>query len=49
LTSRYDFVLWLDADAIVVNLDSDLLAEVDGDADVWFASHPQDQSRCGRA
>jgi hypothetical protein len=41
LTSQYAFVLWIDADAIVVDLARDILAEVDADADVWFARHPQ--------
>jgi hypothetical protein len=41
LIASYDFVFWVDADAIIVDLARDLLAEVGDDADAWFARHPQ--------
>jgi hypothetical protein len=41
LMDVYDFVFWIDADAIIVDLERDILAEVDDTADVWFARHPQ--------
>lgn len=41
LMPQYDYVFWVDADAIIVDLDRDLLAEVGDDADAWFARHPQ--------
>lgn len=43
LLRQHDYVLWVDADALVVDLDRDLLAEVADDElhDVWLASHPQ--------
>ena len=41
LLPEYDFVFWIDADAIIVDLERDLLAEVTEDADAWFARHPQ--------
>ena len=41
LMPSYDFVFWVDADAIIVDLERDLLAEVGDDADAWFARHPQ--------
>ena len=43
LTQRYEYVWWIDADAIIVALDRDILAEVGGEADIWFARHPQDR------
>jgi hypothetical protein len=43
LLPHYDFVFWVDADAIIVDLDRDLLAEIDREADLWLARHPQDR------
>ena len=44
LMDSYEYVFWVDADAIIVDLDRDLLAEVDTAAsDIWFARHPQDR------
>ena len=46
LLSRYPFVFWVDADALIVDLAPDLLdaARVGDDAaDIWFARHPQER------
>ena len=44
LMDTYEYVFWVDADAIIVDLDRDLLAEVGSeDSDIWFARHPQDR------
>ena len=44
LMSTYEYVFWVDADAIIVDLDRDLLAEIDtAVSDIWFARHPQDR------
>jgi hypothetical protein len=43
LMQRYEYVFWVDADAIIVDLSRDLLAEIDDSADVWFARHPQER------
>ena len=44
LMDTYEYVFWVDADAIIVDLDRDLLAEVDtAHSDIWFARHPQDR------
>ena len=44
LLPRYDHVFWVDADAIIVDLDRDVLAETDADSDIWFARHPQERN-----
>jgi len=44
LLSHYEFVFWVDADALIVDLDRDILAEINDDADIWFARHPQDRN-----
>ena len=44
LMLRYEFVFWVAADAIIVDLDRDVLAEIDSDADAWFARHPQEHN-----
>src|SRR4051794_30553134 len=41
LLDEHDFVLCLDADAIIVDLDRSILPEVDDRADIWLAHHPQ--------
>ena len=43
LLTGYDFVFWIDADAIIVDLDRYVLDEVSDDADIWFAWHSQDR------
>lgn len=49
LMQQYPFVFWVDADAIIVDLDRDLLAEIDPEgtgagADIWFARHAQERN-----
>jgi hypothetical protein len=44
LLPRHDFVFWIDADALVVDLDRDVLAETDDDADMWLIRHPQERN-----
>ena len=44
LLAEYEFVLWVDADAIVVDIDRNILDEVDLGADIWFARHPQERN-----
>jgi hypothetical protein len=46
LLKRYEYVLWIDADALIVDLNRDLLAEVVDDSfhDVWLARHPQERN-----
>jgi hypothetical protein len=41
LLQTYEHVFWIDADAIVDDLDRNVLAEIDPSKDIWFASHPQ--------
>ena len=43
LMPEYDFVFWIDADALIVDLDRNILDEVDDHADIWFARHPQER------
>lgn len=42
LSAGFDFVLWLDADALVVRKDVDVRAAIDDTADLWMAWHPID-------
>lgn len=42
LLQEFDLVFWVDADALIVDLERDLIAEIDDAADIWFAGHPQD-------
>jgi hypothetical protein len=44
LLQDYEFVLWVDADAVVVDLERDILEEIDEQADIWFARHPQERN-----
>ena len=46
LLRSYPFVFWVDADALIVDIDRDILDEagVERDAaDIWFARHPQER------
>jgi galactosyl transferase GMA12/MNN10 family len=43
LLQTYDHVFWVDADAIIVDLERDVLAETSDSADAWFARHPQER------
>jgi len=43
LLTKFEFVLWVDADALIVDLDRNILDEVSDDADIWFARHPQER------
>lgn len=43
LLGEFEFVFWVDADAIVVDIERDILDEVEPDADLWYASHPQER------
>ncbi len=45
LMASYEMVFWIDADAIIVDLERDVLAEAgaDADADIWFARHRQER------
>jgi hypothetical protein len=44
LLDEFEFVLWVDADAIVVDIDRCILDEIEHDADIWFARHPQERN-----
>ena len=44
LMDDYEFVFWVDADALHVDLDADVLTHTGPDADVWFARHPQERN-----
>ena len=41
LLDEYDYVFWVDADALFVNIERDVLAEIDESADVWLVHHWQ--------
>lgn len=43
LLDEFDYVFWIDADAIIVDVGRDVIDEVDDDADIWFARHPQNR------
>ncbi|MGZ6993304.1 MAG: hypothetical protein ACXVKJ_19505, partial [Ilumatobacteraceae bacterium] len=44
LLGHNEFVFWVDADAVIVDLERDILAEINDDADIWFARHPQERN-----
>lgn len=48
LLEEYEFVFWVDADAVIVDLDRDILTEINDDADIWFAHHPQERNPTAR-
>lgn len=39
LLSDHDYVFWVDADALIVDLNRNVVDEVTQDADIWFATH----------
>jgi len=39
LIGKYNFVFWVDADAVIVDLDRDILEEAQDDGDFWLARH----------
>ncbi|HRE02772.1 MAG TPA: hypothetical protein PLV68_15840 [Ilumatobacteraceae bacterium] len=41
LMGHYEYVFWIDADAIVVDTRRNVLDEIDRAKQMWFASHPQ--------
>ncbi len=41
LLRTYELVFWIDADAIIVDIERDVLSEIDPAHDVWLARHPQ--------
>jgi galactosyl transferase GMA12/MNN10 family len=41
LLSAYPMALWVDADALFVDLDRDIVEECSANEDIWFARHPQ--------
>jgi FkbM family methyltransferase len=40
LLDEYDWVLWLDADVVIVDLDADISAEIQDDKDLYLVEHP---------
>jgi hypothetical protein len=44
LLQSYEVVFWVDADALIVDLDRDIVAELSNDHDIWFAHHPQERN-----
>ncbi len=43
LMATYEYVFWVDADALIVDLDADVLDEIGPEADIWFALHSQER------
>jgi len=41
LLGEFEFVFWIDADAIVVDLSANILGDIGPDSDAWFVRHPQ--------
>lgn len=44
LLDEFEFVFWVDADAIIVDIERSVLDVVDEHSDIWFARHPQDRN-----
>lgn len=40
LLDEYDWVLWLDADVVIVDLDADISIEIQDDKDLYLVEHP---------
>jgi Methyltransferase domain/galactosyl transferase GMA12/MNN10 family len=40
LLAQYDWVLWLDADVVIVDLNADISAEIQPDKDLYLVEHP---------
>ena len=43
LLERYELVWWIDADAVIVDLESDIAAAMHADADVYLVGHAQER------
>jgi hypothetical protein len=44
LLDTYEWVWWIDADAIIVDLDRDVMADIDAsEGAIWLARHPQER------
>jgi hypothetical protein len=40
LLHEYEWVLWLDADVVIVDFDADISAEIQSDKDLYLVEHP---------